>query len=1516
MSHQPPSLPIPPSTDGKSAFIAGLDECAAILQDVQARLSEQSNRYSSSSSSPSVLPSASMLAHARNTLAPELPDKGDADATDDHSPGLQNTLKSLDPMLSHVMNEIVPALPHSSLSSTYFGFITGGSTPAALAGDVLCSVFDQNVQVHLPRESIATILESVTLDWLRQLFRLPEDDWGLRALKGGMGTFTTGATASNVVGLAMGREWVVRAAMRKGGLDEGLGSIGEVGILDACAGAGIRRIQVLSTMPHSSMIKAAGVVGIGRASFVDIAADSGGLDVDLDKLEVEAAKPGVANILAVSAGEVNTGHFATRNTKQWEDIQRICTKYDVWIHVDGAFGLFGRLFDPEIDDEEFKAILDGSGGLEYADSITGDGHKLLNVPYDCGFFFCRHRNLADKVFSNGNVAYLKSSVGEGDPVPSPLNNGLENSRRFRALPVYASLKAYGRQGYQEMLRKQTRFARKIAHWLLRHDSYKLLAGEKEGDKERLQRVFMIVLFRAKSKDLNESLVELIKGSGKLYVSGTMWEGQPACRLAVSNWRTDLDLDYEIVTKVLDEIVSTPRLVKPMNFQSFVDAFVLPQQPQLGFGESILQLVYFMTSTNDVKGENEPLKCSSWSPRDLMEEPESDLQRYLRESTSENGNEIPPPLTSPTSTNGDSLFNHALSRKTSIFSFSREPFSNQLASLTSLKLPKPETLANKIKAIPTAAEATKTFPRAAEQISRWTQQAVTTLSGLSAEDDIEWAAAGGRGALDEVDKAVNDFEALVLVYVQSIEDLQGRPDITDVDPQDLKAVVEQMEKTMNDWDGVRKLLKSVHEQVELAMEWEELEGTVLGDVKKEMLELNKQVAEMEEARKSAATAEAERAKTDTQEGVDISELETIVEENPAAKKNARNRFSLPAISAPSPTTPTPNAPADSDLLALFARMQPLRASLDFLPMRLSMFQGRASKLFPSACTELKDTLKSLERDWKQLEKDSETLRKELEEDRWVIVFRNAGRQASKMCESVERSMAKLQEALDADLQHTSPPQFWKKVESFEAKKQHYGPAIDRVLGIILKGIKDRLTVNAEIMRLRADLMARTHDLREQMDEMSAAVEDLAVTRTMHLRDSVSSIMSTDRTTTGSAYDTPGSSPASSVIGTPQTKPHTSSASRRSSSIARPTSSLNKRLSSLPQPRKSSISSAGLASPSSSVSRSSVTPTPGGRPGASPLNNKPRWSSSTNTNDLIVGHHFKPHSTTTPAHHSKSSVPVRTPRSVSSYSSLPLRSPLSRETSSSPAPSASSAVRRGSHASVATPTASKLKPPSRSGSSLLDPVPYSKVDRSSVTTKSSSTAGAYRPPPRAPSALTNPRVRPTPSHPPRPASAAAPRPASAIRSASASATTPKPKATPLSSTTPNKQAPKPKTPATDESTRVQKIEYQSSSEDEDFLPDPVPPTDSLPSPAFSSPPMPTPPQTRHPSTSNIGSSPLAGRKPSGPARPPSGLARPGSRVGGAIGNAGAGIGDKKGKRMSMLPMPKSGRESATGDRPAWR
>ncbi|KOS16968.1 hypothetical protein ESCO_004669 [Escovopsis weberi] len=634
---------------------------------------------------------------------------------------------------------------------------------------------------------------------------------------------------------------------------------------------------------------------------------------------------------------------------------------------------------------------------------------------------------------------------------------------------------------------------------------------------------------------------------------------------------------------------------------------------------------------------------------------------------------------------NSFFSPGHSRPGSVYTLSRASFANQIAQLTSLQLPDAGSLSSKILAIPTAQVAARALINAADQIRSWISKAQEVISGLDSDDDVEWAAAGGREGLAEVENAIARFQGLIDAFVSSINQLRRRADVSGVTPEDSARAASQMDAIVREWGKIRGTLQNVRAQVELAMEWEELWNSVLGDIQTEMDELSRLVFEMEERRHQSL------AVVGSGDGLDINDLETIVEDSPKAgsRLHASNRFSIAAAPlTPSSPGPTSLSQDDSNLLALFARMQPLRASLDFLPMRLSGFGMRAEKMFPTACEELEMRREGLDASYKKLEKDAESLRKELGEDRWVIVFRGAGRQAQKMHESVERSLIKLKDAVDAGMHLTNQPSIAKKIESYEAKKTHYGPAVERVLSIIDRGVKDRLTVNGEILRLHHDLQTRWASLKRQIHEMDVVLEDIyADRRSQQLRDSVSSMLSMDHSALGSPRETtPSSSPPSSVIMSslglePQTPASRKSQSLSPNAPATGVRTLRRVTSSLPAP---------VAKPRNPASRLSTiisSPDPYGigigigggggggggsipiRPGSS-MGNRPRWNTSTNVGDLDAGHHFRPTTSCgpaprTPGRSSSAMGPAATTVNLSTKSKLPtFRNSLSRAESESP------------------------------------------------------------------------------------------------------------------------------------------------------------------------------------------------------------------------------------------------------------
>ena len=264
-------------------------------------------------------PTISILHKAESELLKEIPD---------HGLGVQETT-------DHVLGSVVPALNRSSLSPNYYGFVTGGVTPAARVAENFVTLYDQNVQVHLPDETLSTVIEDRSLSLLLDLLRLDREAWSAR-------TLTTGATSSNILGLASAREYAINQAVkrRKASLSKPSNScvqaVGEHGLVAACKAAEVDVIQILTTLPHSSLMKASSILGLGRSSVLDVSKEEEFLIFDLNKTEAMLQRPRTLSIVVVSCGEVNTGAFATRNFKDFQTLRYLCDKYGAWIHVDGG----------------------------------------------------------------------------------------------------------------------------------------------------------------------------------------------------------------------------------------------------------------------------------------------------------------------------------------------------------------------------------------------------------------------------------------------------------------------------------------------------------------------------------------------------------------------------------------------------------------------------------------------------------------------------------------------------------------------------------------------------------------------------------------------------------------------------------------------------------------------------------------------------------------------------------------------------------------------------------------------------------------------------------------------------------------------------------------------------------------------------------------------------------------------------------------------------------------------------
>lgn len=290
-------------------------------QDLQCFISSHQSLVSSLSGSlrAPINPSISVLQAAESSLFTRLPQP---------ALGIQKTT-------DHLLRDIAPALNRASLSPNYYGFVTGGVSPAARVADTVVSFYDQNVGVHLPDQTVATTAEDAAFVLLLDLLNLEKDDWLGR-------TFTTGATGSNILGLACGREYVINQALGRrqrnsiNPNDEVRETVGDKGLLAACRAADIDNVQILTTMPHSSLKKASSILGFGRSSVYDVGKADEFLAFDLEKTETMLKRSNTASIVVISCGEVNTGFFATHSLEDVQVLRSLCDKYNAWLHVDAG----------------------------------------------------------------------------------------------------------------------------------------------------------------------------------------------------------------------------------------------------------------------------------------------------------------------------------------------------------------------------------------------------------------------------------------------------------------------------------------------------------------------------------------------------------------------------------------------------------------------------------------------------------------------------------------------------------------------------------------------------------------------------------------------------------------------------------------------------------------------------------------------------------------------------------------------------------------------------------------------------------------------------------------------------------------------------------------------------------------------------------------------------------------------------------------------------------------------------
>ena len=389
----------------------------------------------------------------------------------------------------------------------YWGFVTGGSTPASIVGDWLASVYDQNTQAVKAQGGATALIEFETINLLLQLLDLP---------KSFLGGFVTGATMSNFTCLGVARQWYGKQF----GKDFAKEGISET-------------IHILSATPHSSSIKTLSMLGIGSNNYTTIKTIEGNREaIDIEDLErnIETLN-GKFFILISSAGTVNTADF-----DDFEAISKLKEKHNFWWHIDAAFGGFAAV------SEKFKPYV---RGWEGADSITIDCHKWLNVPYESAFYLIKkeHVNFQVETFQNTNAPYL------GNPLENfnYLNVLPENSRRLKALPVWFSLLAYGKKGIQDIVENSALMALHFGNALVEDGNFELMA------RIRLNNV----CFTLKGDHNQEKVMPFLttlNDSGKVFMTPTVYRGRKGIRASFVNWRTS-ENDIRIVIEEMKAVFS-------------------------------------------------------------------------------------------------------------------------------------------------------------------------------------------------------------------------------------------------------------------------------------------------------------------------------------------------------------------------------------------------------------------------------------------------------------------------------------------------------------------------------------------------------------------------------------------------------------------------------------------------------------------------------------------------------------------------------------------------------------------------------------------------------------------------------------------------------------------------------------------------------------------------------------------------------------------------------------------------
>jgi glutamate/tyrosine decarboxylase-like PLP-dependent enzyme len=440
------------------------------------------------------------------TMAEALPERGEAAGE----------------VVDHLASIADPGLI-ASAGPRYFGFVIGGSLPAALAADWLTSAWDQNAGLYAIGPS-ASVAEEVAAGWLVDLFGLPA---------GSSVGFSTGATMASFTALAAGRHRVLER-LGWNVEEDGLTGAPEIAV-------------VVGAEAHVTIHVSLQMLGLGRNRVHRVAADGQG------RMRADALRETLAGLrdrpvlVCAQSGNVNTGAFDPLP----EIVAAVRELPNAWLHVDGAFGLWAAAA---------PGLRHLTAGLGDADSWTTDAHKWLNVPYDSGIAIVRDAAAHHAAMTLGAAYYVETAGAERDPY----NWVAESSRRARGFTIYAALRQLGREGLAGMIEGSCAIARRMADGLRDAPGVTIL------NDVVLNQVLVRFAPPAESGaggtapdeaaiDANtRAVIAAVQADGTCWLGGTTWHGMAAMRISVSNWSTteeDADVSVAAIRRCADDVAS-------------------------------------------------------------------------------------------------------------------------------------------------------------------------------------------------------------------------------------------------------------------------------------------------------------------------------------------------------------------------------------------------------------------------------------------------------------------------------------------------------------------------------------------------------------------------------------------------------------------------------------------------------------------------------------------------------------------------------------------------------------------------------------------------------------------------------------------------------------------------------------------------------------------------------------------------------------------------------------------------